>query len=126
MKKALFYIGLMLLSACSGKDKKAGFPEDGLNEDQMVAVLIDFQINETLVASFPGASDTLNNATLYEYEQTLEKHHITKEQFEKSMDFYSLHPEELTTIMTRVVDSLSVMEAKIVPPAIQPPTADSL
>lgn len=111
MKIISVFTLLLLLLSCSSKEQETD--EFHLDEHKMVSVLIDFQLAETIITTYPGANDTLTNQALASYEMVFEKHKITKAQFEESMDYYSKNPAELNLIFSRVVDSLSLRLATL-------------
>lgn len=112
MKKLSFALLLLLagITACSDKNK---LPKDVLPQPKMKAVMWDMI----------RAGDFLNNNVFYRdtgvdkiaesqkwNEKIFQIHHITREQFNKSYDYYQRHPQ----LMKAVMDSIS--KIKVEPP----------
>lgn len=114
MKKLSFALLLLLagITACSDKNK---LPKDVLPQPKMKAVMWDMI----------RAGDFLNNYVFYRdtavdkiaesrkwNEKIFQIHHITREQFNKSYDYYQRHPQLMKTVM----DSISKIKVEA-PPA---------
>lgn len=119
MKKLSFLLVLLAgIIACSDKNK---LPKDVLPQPKMQAVMWDMI----------RAGDFLNNYVFYRdtsvdkiaesqkwNEKIFQIHHITREQFNKSYDYYQRHPQ----LMKAVMDSISKIKVEAPPPA-QPAAA---
>ncbi len=130
LKNIFFGILLVsLLAACSSHP--LGPPEEGvMPEDRFVDLLIDVHYYEgVLEVSGPtsGYRPELRTDSIDFYRQVFDLHGVTREEFSKTMDYYSFNPPQFEAIYTRVVDELNkrLMEAEMVddvenyvPPAI--------
>ena len=94
MKKGLYVLLLILLSGCSMR------PWGVLSQEDMVAVLLDVHIAE---AAMKVVDTSAKRIEKQEYYNTIfEKHNITKEKFDKSLDWYARHPKLLVEVYDEV------------------------
>ena len=95
MKRICTYILLLLLlSGCSMR------PWGVLSQDDMVAVLLDVHIAEAAMKVVDTSAKRIEKQEYYN--TVFEKHHTTKEQFDKSLDWYARHPKLLAKIYDEV------------------------
>jgi len=114
MKPKLFFVPalLFLVSALACKSNSSSH----LPPDKMSSVLLDVQAAETY-SSFVRKDSlhpykTKNTDSLANYYKSVFAHyHISKEQFDESLIWYSLHPEELDSVYNRIVPILTRMES---------------
>ena len=103
MKKS-FLIICLILAACSKKDTE--IPAGVLSKDQMVRVLIDIHLLESKVKKLNLKVDS-SQAVYRHYEQLLlEDLEISREQYDRSLEFYVDEIELLKDIYEEVSDSL--------------------
>lgn len=111
MKQGLILICFLLILSCASNQEEKN--EQLISEDQLVELMIDFQIAETFIASFPGANDSLTRLTQDYYASILQKHQVQKEDFLLSLEYYSKNPIAFNVVLSRVVDSLSFRLATV-------------
>jgi hypothetical protein len=101
MRKILFPFLIFFLFGCS-----SNHPRDILSASKMQAVMWDLARADEL-ADYKAIKDTSmnkwTNHAVY-YQQILQIHQVSQEQFKKSMQYYQSHPTELQAI----IDSLQV------------------
>lgn len=75
----------------------------------MVNILTDVQILEATIDLniVSGTAKTDNHSSIFK------KHHITRQQYDSSMLFYSSHPELLTQIYDKVIAELSKKQVEL-------------
>ncbi len=109
MKKNLASVLILLMAlliySCSAP--KVIIPKDILSKENMVAILTDIHLAESAVTlKFTNKDTSMYQAA--EYTDFICKNHkTTKEQFNKSYDFYISHPELLNKIYDDVLTELS-------------------
>ena len=102
MKSIYAAIILVLLSACTG----SGIPDDIIGIDEMKIIIWDL----TRAGEYKEISDNRKmNDTLYKkkdliflYQQVFSLHHIKKEVFYKSLDYYTVRPDLNKTLYDSV------------------------
>ncbi len=91
MKRVLLccVLSLILLTGCSR-------PWGVLSHDEMVAVLLDVHVAEATMKVVDSRAKRIEKQEYYN--AVFEKHNTTKEQFDKSLDWYARHPKLLVEI----------------------------
>ena len=108
----LFSICLItcLLSSCTKKAEK--IPADVIPKDTMVNVLMDIHIAEAGLKSVP--QDTLNPQNIKTYYDAIYKKYNTNDSvFNKSLKFYTDHPDLLENIYQKIIEEMSKKEAEV-------------
>ncbi len=101
---------MLLFAACSNSGAK--IPNDVLPEEKMRAVLTEVLIAEANITDKGLMQEEMKPQVQKMYLQIFDKHAITKEQFYRSMDYYTRHPNILDRNFNAIIDSLSTLEAK--------------
>jgi hypothetical protein len=108
----LFCITLLVASCNSILSSK---PNGTLSESQMIDLLVDMHLAE---ASFKMASDStskLNDTTgvRQRFAQVFIKHDVKPDRFNKSLNYYIEHIEDLNKIYSEVIAKLTEMDAQL-------------
>lgn len=120
MKPILFLLLLFILS-CSSKHE---IPPDVLPRPELQSILWDMLKADEFVLNFQrkdSTRTTKDKSTLL-YEEIFRIHKTTKSQFEKSITFYSQHPD----LFKDVLDSMEKQKSAIIGQSYKPRPADSL
>ncbi len=121
--------GLLLICSCSlvllACSRKENIPDGILPEKKMQAVLWDIMRADQFLASFVLSRDTSldkREESIKLYSRIFRVHTVTKEDFQKSMAYYSAHPELLKVLMDSV-SALAIRRPLTQPdtPVAQPP-----
>ncbi len=88
--KVLYVLLLILLSGCGMR------PWGILSHDEMVVVLLDVHVAEAAMKIVDSSAKRIEKQEYYN--TVFEKYNITKEQFDKSLDWYARHPKLLVAI----------------------------
>lgn len=95
MRKFFYLVCVAVLFAACER------PLNVLNTDDMAAVLADIHVAEaTMTNKISYASLDIKRAY---YEGIFEKHNISRETFNKSIDWYSRHPKEFEEVYAQVI-----------------------
>lgn len=103
----LFVFCVALITSCS--KSAITIPSDILPKDSMMFVMMDIHLAESGVKTMNPDSVAINNKTYYNF--IFKKHHISEEQFTKSLNFYTDNPELLQEIYARMIEEMSKNEA---------------
>lgn len=101
----------LLFSCKPPKEEQEEIPSNIISEEQFISVLTDAYLGE-------GASGiNIKNVSGEKYDSTyvfnpLLDHHITKNQFDSAITYYSNHPKKLKLIYDKVLERLSQIQAK--------------
>lgn len=110
MKKLLPLLALVLIcSAC----RHDGLPEGVLDAPAMTEFLADAYLLEGFYAiETQYRYDRLTDEVIRYYDSILERHGITREQVERSLDYYTAHPDAYQAIHDSVVVRLEARQAE--------------
>ena len=125
MKRTMLLWGcaaILLFTACDRR------PSDVMDKRQMAEVLTDVHLAESAVAQSEWKSSRAHKQ-LYG-NSVFEKHGITKEDFDRSVEWYALHPEKYVAVYDIVEENLDSLEKDIenyvYHPDEKPTAADSI
>ncbi|QHL86203.1 DUF4296 domain-containing protein [Nibribacter ruber] len=115
MKNSLpFFLLSLVLLGCAPEVKT---PADLVSEDKMTSVLLDVHLAEARIGRTILQYDTSRMVFKHVQKEILKKHQLTDSSFRHSYDYYLDNPALLDRIYEKVLDSLSLMEAKLTPKA---------
>jgi hypothetical protein len=110
--RAIVFILLLALSAAACKDKVSR-PSDILDPKKMSEVMAEVQILEATYNLQYARLDSSKAIMEKGFEQIFAKAGVSRESFEKSLQYYSLLPQEMISIQEDVADLLMAKEAEI-------------
>lgn len=103
---------LPILFACAEKSSFEQKPDDLMTEVQMKEVLKEMILIESHLQATQPSIESVQKAMQLNGKEILANHKIGAEQFEKSMEYYSAHQEELSKIYEKIIDELKVEQVK--------------
>lgn len=108
----LFIVSVLFFSSCKPtSEEDEVVPATVLSEDQLVKVLTDAYLAEGAsginVKNVPG--EKFDSAYVF---NPISDNHIDKAVFDSSMAYYTRHPKKLKLIYDKILDRLSVIQAK--------------
>lgn len=123
MRNSVLYILLLiLLSGCGMR------PWGILSQNKMVDILLDVHIAEATMKILDPSAKRVEKQEYYN--TVFEKHNTTKEQFDKSLDWYSHYPKKLIAIYDEVKLEAEALQTRVEAyefhPDMIPTLADSL
>ncbi|MEZ5197170.1 MAG: DUF4296 domain-containing protein [Bacteroidales bacterium] len=118
MKNNILFIGFVLwsvfLSNCTQSiDKRSKPPDDLLSREEMVDIIVDLELYDAIInteSKKKDNKDTVNYKKFHLYNSILEKHSITREQFNRSFEYYQNDLDFLDGIYADVITRLSKMK----------------
>ena len=115
LRKTCLFLVIILLISCNSK-KSTSFPNNGkvLTTTQMTDVLVDLYLTEAILINNVEESSNLKESTTHYYKDIFKKHHITRQQFLNSMQYYCFQTKELSQINNDVINHLTFMQSKSV------------
>lgn len=102
MRTAFLSIGVLLLVSCSRKNK---IPRDVLPQSKMQTVLWDLMRADQFLADYVLSKDSTADKTkerLKYYQQVFSIHKISREEFDRSYNYYNTKPELLRAMMDSI------------------------
>ena len=108
----LFCMSLLWVSCNSILSSK---PVGTLSESQMVDLLVDIHLAEASLKTGNDSVSRLNDTTgmRQRFSQVFEKHDIAPDRFNKSLNYYIEHIEDLNKIYSEVIAKLTEMDAQL-------------
>jgi hypothetical protein len=106
---SIFISWVLFIVACSKPEVK--IPNNVIPKDSMVFIMMDVHIAEAGVKTLAADSTMVNLKNYYQY--IYKKHHITEEQFQYSLRFYTYHPAVLQEIYTKMAEEMSKKETEV-------------
>lgn len=105
------FIVCLFITSC-GNGNKVKIPKDVISSDTMVDVLTDIHLVKAAqqMGMVLNPNDT-GKVSAFEY--VWQKHHITQEEYQKSLNFYTLHPAVLDSIYENVLNNLNKERAEL-------------
>jgi hypothetical protein len=101
-----------LLFVSCGNKNKIKIPNDIICQDTMVGVLTDIHlVQASQRLGMPIDSADTGRFTSFEY--VWKKHHITENEYKKSLDFYTHNSALLDSIYENVLSDLSKQKAEL-------------
>ena len=123
--RSVFLVAIFTFSlfSCGAEKKEIVIPENIIQKEEFSKILVDLLIIEGYRTRVTRSNENKNEQMRSFYAGAFEKHKVSKEDFDKSYDFYRDHPdllEELTrnaekqfkNIEDRVVDERNKNGAK--------------
>lgn len=123
MRRGLLIFSLfVILTAC--KNTK-GVPENIMPPKKMQAVLWDMMRADQFIADYMLSKNPAMNKTaesLTYYQQVFTIHQITKEDFQRSFEYYKSHPD----LFRQILDSIAVLPVEKTGPPKLPDSAKAV
>lgn len=114
------------LQACQTKPEKVLPPANIIQKEQMIQILADMHIEEaeSHLGRIPRAVQ--DSMALMGYYEVLEKHQLTREEYEESFDWYAYRPEVMQTLYDDVIARVQEKESEFLEKEkeLEPPTED--
>lgn len=110
----LFLTVLFLFAACNKKKQQNVDSDKVLPKDKMVSLLVDFYIAESVLAQLSLAKkDDISEYTKNYYSLILQKYDSDTLKISNSIKYYSNNINSFKEITTEALDSLIILEAKV-------------
>mgnify|MGYP006154065537 CR=1 FL=1 len=106
--KVLLLFFMVLLVGCNSTLKKPDAPVDLLSQSKMIEVTKDLMLLEAGIENRYGQVAKYHKVMSASGKQLLKTHGITEKQYFTSLEYYSIHQEEMTRIYSVVLDSLNI------------------
>ncbi len=115
MKKVFAIIaisGLLLMSGCSGGEDNVEIPSGIIPPDTMIPLLVDMHLVEAAIQDKKDQKQDVTEMSVNYYNVTFKKYNVTRNRFESSEDFYSLHPKLYREMYDQVMSDLSKKQSE--------------
>lgn len=114
-KKLIFALCCFAFFSCGettkGDDlRKVSIPKDIVKQDEMVLIMTDMHIAESMLNRGIAEGDSAYTPDAV-YNGIYAKHNVTKEDYNRSVKFYSSNPSVNQKLYTEVIDALNELNA---------------
>ena len=101
---------VMTSQSCKRGDAKT--PENVIVKDKMISIMLDINLVESSLRMNPprNMNDSLQIKSYYKV--IFKKYKVTKTEFDKSVEYYSKHPEKFGEIYDEIISRLSRMQSE--------------
>lgn len=115
MKVNILIILLVIISACSNENSEERIkkPSHFLKQDEMIDVTVDFRLTEAAIRQMAGYGEDTKKLSKYYYNKVLKKHHLTADEYNANLIFYTKKPEQLHQIYSRVVARITEIQSEL-------------
>jgi hypothetical protein len=97
---------MLMAIACSSSDG----PEGLLEQEKMVDIMIDIHMAEAAIQDLRLEKDSAQRVYTVQEKYIFKKHAVSDTDFLASYNYYIEHPEQLETIYTAIIDTLSLRQ----------------
>lgn len=116
--KSILYLSLLafVLFACSSSGKRpetVDTPEDIIDYEQMVDIVVDYHLAESTVKYYTRYGAQPKPISEKVYAAVFEKHNISRAEFRKSIKYYTADTERMQILYSDVMERLSSLDSKI-------------
>lgn len=109
MNKIFFAFVVLFIFSCSNSKQP---PTDIIPRDTLISVIVDMHIADVILLN-PNVQSKISDISSNKlYQTVLNKYNITRERFNKSMDYYANNPEVLDSIYDIVIERLNLIESE--------------
>lgn len=105
----LFFLALLFLGACIGSN----VPDGVLGEDEMTNLMVDVHLVDGSMFDIDSHPDSLYKYGIKRYDKVFKQHHTDSIQFKKSVQYYSLHTEQLEEMYAEITEILQAKSDSI-------------
>src|ERR1700744_3729507 len=98
----LFFSASLFLFSC--KDKNS--PDGVIQHDRMVNLMTEVHLIDGRMYSVVMTQDSLYKYRTARYDALFKRYHTDSAQFNRSMKYYTQHPEELQKMYEKILESL--------------------
>ena len=107
-KPLIWLLLCIMLLSCSHTKKKYLIPEK-----ELIPLIVDMHIADGIAFNYSPGRDRLKPDSAALYGWVLQKHNVTKMQFDSTMAYYTKHTDRLNRIYDKVIADLSKLESEI-------------
>lgn len=109
---SLLFLAILICATSCGRKRVEKIPSGIVVPDTMVKVLVDVHLLQASIQLGIG-QDGQDTNTKAAFERIWKKHSMTEDKYNKSIEFYTLHPSVLDSIYDKVINTLSLQKAQL-------------
>ena len=110
----IFSLLILILGSCYQKQKEQDYDMTlVLSSERMTSLLTDMQLIDAAVSMKQRKGIIPEKSATPYFDNLLEEHQVSREEFEESMRYYAYHIDELHAIYEQVIVDLSKLEIEL-------------
>jgi hypothetical protein len=114
--KTVWLIFIVLILYFFGCSNDNNVPKGLLSEDSLVRIIVDMHLADAiLIDPLVQQKQFVINKTKF-YNAVLKKHCLTKEEFQKNINFYSDNPDRFDKVYEKVIEELTILQGNLLNP----------
>lgn len=112
LKYSICFLFFTFLS-CAGENGQNETPENILDEDKMISVLIDLHIADSVLELEKTPKDSAAIKLASYQDQILQKHNVEKTKYEKTLKYYKNNPAKFEKLYEKLLQKMNIMESEL-------------
>lgn len=108
MKAIVFVCSLLCVFSCQSEIRKPAAPKDEVPKEKMVSLTKDLLLLESHIELSYGQVSKFYKILNSSSDQVFKKHHILREQYIRTFDYYAGDQEKMELLYQEVLDSLNI------------------
>jgi hypothetical protein len=113
MKSFLILLSLFFITSCGSGVNKPLPPDNLIPQKEMVAIVKDLILIEGHLSITYKQIQSYHKIIIASSEEVFRKHGITKNDYEKSFDYYAADQDKITDIYSEVLNELTLEKGKL-------------
>jgi hypothetical protein len=117
MKRSIYIIFIILIFQACYHDRSPEViipPEEPpISIEEMSEILVDMHLAQSAIKEMQSQKKDIQGISEEYHARILKKHGVTKEELDKSLEYYNYRTEELKVIYEEVITKLSLMESEL-------------
>lgn len=109
-------LGTLLLAAflAAGSCRRSyPRPRGLIGEEEMIGVLVDVHLAEAILMNEESLGSNVDSLSPIVMARVFHKHQVSREQFDKSLDYYSHDPDRLNQMYEQVYNTVTRYDAEM-------------
>ena len=116
MKRLLFLFVLLLLQACyHDRSPEVEIPKEDppVSPEMMSDILVDMHLAQSTIKEMQAQGKNIDGISEEYHALILKKYGVSREDFDKSLEYYNYRTDDLKAIYEEVITKLSLMESEL-------------
>ncbi|MCF8219489.1 MAG: DUF4296 domain-containing protein [Bacteroidales bacterium] len=112
----IFLASIMFLASCnpSGRrPEKVKTPDNIINHEKMVDILVDYHLGENTIKYYRRYGIKPQQFSDKIYSTIWTKHNISKEEFDRSLKYYTKDTQRMQIVYSDVMERLSSLQSEV-------------
>jgi hypothetical protein len=116
MKKYLYFFVFLILQACyNDRSQEVEIPKEDppVSMEMMSDILVDMHLSQSAIKELQAKRANIDGISEEYHALILKKYGVSREDFDKSLEYYNYRTDDLKAIYEEVITKLSLMESEL-------------